>query len=168
MSGVQHACLEFQVARATPTARSAHRGLSSFWSPAFSLWDKSDGHFSRLGLSPSRSSQCQVLEAFSHHSQQGINSLQLIYRDGQGTVPAESVILSFDFSSLPVPREAPPALKIVLTPRNSPSHCRFKLVPSWPPGLCIFFLIFKEAYLQGEGKVSQRDGGGRENEPSIC
>ena len=42
------------------------------------------------------------------------------------------------------------------------------LCPLDPQDYVFFFLIFKEAYLQGEGKVSQRNGGGRENEPSIC
>ena len=123
-------------------------------------------------LVPHQPAWCQVYEPFSHHSQWGINSLELIYRNRQGPLPAESVLLCLDFLPLPVPSELLLTLKIVLTPRNSPIHCRFKHMPSWPPGLCVFFfffLIFKEAYIQGVGKISQRgDGGGRENEPSIC
>lgn len=146
-------------------AKNTCRSLQWFWFPAPKLWDKWGRHFRGLGPSPSPA-WCQVLEPFIYHSRWQINSLGLIYGDRQELLPAEPMPLSLclDFVPLPVPEE----------PWHRSSSWIFRargLITDWstcpldPQDYVFFsFLIFKEAYLQGEGKVSQRgDGGGRES-----
>lgn len=150
MTGNQHTCPGLW----QPGQQSepgVHRSLPWFWCFAPNLWDKSGRYFSTLGSSTSPAS-CQALEPFIHHSWWGINSLGLIYGDRQEPLPAELMLLPLSwFLAPPCPWRAPTDIKLILDLR---SYCALLT----PMIMWVFsFLIFKEAYLQGEEKFHKEE-----------